>query len=193
MTCQHLKCYNSRVKVEKVINAKRISIFGVGGAGKSTLAKKLGGLLGLPVYHLDCLYWLPNWVEADLETFVGQVSDITKQNEWIIEGLYKSTFETRFKYADLIIILNFPPEICIESIKTCMNNKEKRIGIPDYLDEADAEIDFENWPPFYEKYPTIVSFVEKHRKKVLEFTSREELESWLKVIDIGTMTGQLLI
>jgi adenylate kinase family enzyme len=40
---------------------KRIAIIGSGGSGKSTLARNLGDVLGLPVYHLDNLYWQPAW------------------------------------------------------------------------------------------------------------------------------------
>lgn len=39
--------------------AKRILILGCGGAGKSTLARRLGAATGLPVVHLDGLYWQP--------------------------------------------------------------------------------------------------------------------------------------
>ena len=34
---------------------RRIMIIGSGGAGKSTLARKLGQHLGIPVVHLDAL------------------------------------------------------------------------------------------------------------------------------------------
>ena len=45
--------------------AKRILILGCGGAGKSTLARRLGAATGLPVVHLDGLYWQPGWVAMD--------------------------------------------------------------------------------------------------------------------------------
>jgi adenylate kinase family enzyme len=46
---------------------KRILIIGCGGAGKSTLARQLGDKLGLPVVHLDKLFWHPGWVESSKE------------------------------------------------------------------------------------------------------------------------------
>ncbi len=39
---------------------KKIMLIGSGGAGKSTLARKLGVKLGIDVYHLDTLFWKPN-------------------------------------------------------------------------------------------------------------------------------------
>ncbi len=41
---------------------KRVAISGCGGTGKSTLARRLGKITGLPIYHLDSLYWKPGWV-----------------------------------------------------------------------------------------------------------------------------------
>ena len=41
---------------------KKIMIIGCGGAGKSPLARELGEILPLDVYHLDAPFWKPNWV-----------------------------------------------------------------------------------------------------------------------------------
>ncbi len=46
---------------------KRLAIVGCAGAGKSTLARLLGQILGLPVFHLDALFWRPGWVETPLD------------------------------------------------------------------------------------------------------------------------------
>ncbi|MDL2203738.1 hypothetical protein QQF51_13830 [Brucella intermedia] len=41
---------------------KRIMIIGGAGSGKSSLARALGDITGLPVVHIDTLYWQPGWV-----------------------------------------------------------------------------------------------------------------------------------
>lgn len=41
---------------------KKIVIIGSGGSGKSTLAMQLGEKSKRNVYHLDALFWKPNWV-----------------------------------------------------------------------------------------------------------------------------------
>lgn len=43
---------------------RRICILGNSGAGKSTLAAALGDVSGLPVVHLDRIFWKPGWIEA---------------------------------------------------------------------------------------------------------------------------------
>lgn len=41
---------------------RRVAVIGSGGSGKSTFARQLGARTGLPVIHLDRLFWKPGWV-----------------------------------------------------------------------------------------------------------------------------------
>lgn len=45
---------------------KRVIIVGNSGSGKSTLAREMGERLGLPVDHLNILFWLPNRIERSV-------------------------------------------------------------------------------------------------------------------------------
>ena len=48
---------------------KKILIIGCGGAGKSTLAVKMGKRFELPVIHLDKLWWLPGRIARSADGF----------------------------------------------------------------------------------------------------------------------------
>jgi adenylate kinase family enzyme len=52
---------------------KRILILGASGTGKSTLARRIGESLGLPVVHLDAINWNPGWVQTEAERFRQKV------------------------------------------------------------------------------------------------------------------------
>jgi adenylate kinase family enzyme len=41
---------------------QRVLVLGSSGSGKSTFARKLGEITGLPVVHIDQLFWEPGWV-----------------------------------------------------------------------------------------------------------------------------------
>lgn len=41
---------------------QRVMIIGQPASGKSTLARQMGDLTGLPVFHIDHIHWKPEWV-----------------------------------------------------------------------------------------------------------------------------------
>jgi adenylate kinase family enzyme len=53
---------------------RRIAIVGNAGGGKSTLARRLGVALAIPVYEIDLLQCKPGWVLASSEE-IGQAHD----------------------------------------------------------------------------------------------------------------------
>src|SRR5439155_869046 len=43
------------------VSMKRVLVIGSGGTGKTTVARRLAQRTGLPLIHLDLLYWRPGW------------------------------------------------------------------------------------------------------------------------------------
>ncbi|MHA6252248.1 DNA topology modulation protein [Oceanobacillus sp. CAU 1775] len=92
---------------------KKIVLIGSGGSGKSTLARQLGEKLKINVYHLDALFWRPNWVGVPKDEQRRVQSDLVKKEEWIIDGNYGGTMEIRVNAADTIIFLDIHRAICV--------------------------------------------------------------------------------
>ena len=92
---------------------QRVAIVGSGGAGKSVLAKRLGDATGLPVYHLDRFYWQPGWVRTPSDEWREIQAELIERPAWILDGNFRATIEMRFKAADTVVFLDYPPLLCV--------------------------------------------------------------------------------
>ena len=93
---------------------ERVMIIGCGGAGKSTLARQLGEKTGLPVVHLDQIYWSPgNWQHLEKEEFDSLLRIELEKPRWILDGNFNRTMEMRLERCDTVIYLDFNRFICI--------------------------------------------------------------------------------
>lgn len=88
-------------------------LIGSGGAGKSTLARELGRRTGLPVVHLDALYWQPGWVEPPREEWRATQRKALEGADWIADGNYGGTMEERLPVADLVVLLDYSRWTCL--------------------------------------------------------------------------------
>lgn len=58
---------------------RRVLIIGSSGAGKSTLARELEPILGLPVIHLDAVFWQPGWREMPKDAWKARVAELVQR------------------------------------------------------------------------------------------------------------------
>lgn len=92
---------------------KRVIIIGCGGAGKSTLAQQMGQKTGIPVVHLDKLFWKPGWVERTPEEFDPMLQQELEKDAWIMDGNFNRTMPQRVERCDTIIYLDFSRIACL--------------------------------------------------------------------------------
>jgi adenylate kinase family enzyme len=92
---------------------RRIAIVGSGGAGKSTLARRLGAVTGLPVIHLDREFWRPGWVRPSDAEWDARLAELLAGEAWILDGNFSRTMERRFAEADTIVLLDPPTIVCM--------------------------------------------------------------------------------
>ncbi|MEX0838897.1 MAG: topology modulation protein [Parvibaculum sp.] len=92
---------------------QRILVIGCSGGGKSTLARRLGEKLALPVVHLDVLFWKPGWVESSYDEFRPKVAAAVAEDRWVIDGSFSRTFDIRLPRADTIVWVDQPRRVCL--------------------------------------------------------------------------------
>ena len=93
---------------------ERVLIIGCGGAGKSTLARQLGEKTGLPVVHLDQIWWSPgNWKHLERDEFDVLLKAELDNPRWILDGNFNRTLELRLERCDTVIFLDFNRFTCL--------------------------------------------------------------------------------
>ncbi len=88
---------------------KRVAIFGNAGGGKSTLARGLAAITGLPLYVIDKIKFRPGGSEVPHEEYLQLHAELMSRDEWIIDGFesIKLAWE-RFEAADTLIHVDLP-------------------------------------------------------------------------------------
>lgn len=95
---------------------ERVVIVGPGGSGKSVLARRLGRAWGLPVRHLDAVFWGPGWQPTPPEVWQGVVEGLASGERWIIEGGYAEVLDVVLPRTQLAVVLDLPRRVTIRRI-----------------------------------------------------------------------------
>lgn len=121
---------------------ERIIIVGCGGAGKSTLAQQLGAKTGLPVIHLDKLFWKPGWEEREPEEFDSILREEMARDRWIMDGNFNRTMPERLSRCDTVIYLDYHRLTCLLGVIKRVLTTHGTVR-PDMGEGCPERIDFE--------------------------------------------------
>lgn len=158
---------------------KRVLVIGSPGAGKSTFSKKLAKITGLPLCHLDLVWYDEEAKQLSRDEFDVRLAEILKGDEWILDGNYQRTMEMRVKRCDTVILLEYPLEVCLAGLRERVGRKrddsrwvDKEVD-PELMQKA---IDFSR-----DKLPRTYELMKKYpNKNFIVFKTRDEAESYLK-------------
>ena len=143
----------------KSTKMQRIVVIGCPGSGKSTLSRELHSKTGIPLFHLDMMYWNADKTTVEKRIFLERLYSVLEKGEWIIDGNYTSTMELRIAASDTVIFLDYPLDICLAGIRE--RRGKPRSDMPWIEAEEDAEfIEF------------IKSYNEKQKPKVLDLLQK---------------------
>ena len=159
---------------------QKVIIIGCPGSGKSTFGKKLNKASGIPLYHLDMMYWNADKTIVGKDAFLDRLRNVLSYPEWIIDGNYSSTMEMRLKECDTVFFLDYPTDICLEGVRA--RRGKPRSDMP-WLESDTVDEDFISFIENFnsESRPQIMNLLKKYSDKdIIVFHSREESQKYLQ-------------
>lgn len=165
---------------------ERILIIGCSGSGKSTLARILKDRLGLPVIHLDQLWWKNGWTNVTVEEFDSRLAMALNMDRWIIDGNYSRTLPQRLEKCDTIIYLDFNRWECLLGMFQRVFGNYGKVR-PDMADGCPERFDWEfvKWIWNYNKNNRVRNNTylaqAKHARHIL-LKNRREVKKFLDTL-----------
>lgn len=163
---------------------RRVLVIGPGGAGKSTLAKRLGERLEIEVLHLDRFYWSPGWIEMPKAEWLKTVKELLAREAWIMDGNYSGTLDIRFEACDTIIFLDMARTLCLWRVlkRAVMYRNRSRPDMAEGCTEH-LSLEFILWIWNYPRRtrPKIIRMLESNHKgkRIVWLRTSTEVESFL--------------
>ena len=167
---------------------RRVVVIGPPGGGKSTLARKLADITGLPLFHQDQMYWGTGWVERPREDFLASLRSALEGKEWIIDGNFVTTLQERLDRADTIIYLDFSTAKCLWRVCKRVVASYGKVR-PDMAEGCPERFDWEFMcfiASFRRKRrPEIEELLDKNRdKRVTRLQSQREIDTFLESLAV---------
>ncbi len=76
-------------------------------SGKSSLSRRISERLGMAHTELDALFWKPDWCPRPREEFHTLVTEVVRQQVWLLDGNYGSARDIILPRATAVIWLNY--------------------------------------------------------------------------------------
>ena len=175
---------------------KRVMIVGQPGAGKSTLARDIGDVTGLPVVHVDLIHWKAGWEERGMGEKIALAHQAEAGDAWVFQGGLSRTYDNRLNRADTLIVLNLSTGLRMWRVflRTLKYYGRTRPDLPDGCPERfNWEFWKWIWDTRHKNRIRILLLAEQARgmgKTVHVLQSASEVRNFLTGLESGAKTGQ---
>jgi adenylate kinase family enzyme len=165
---------------------RRVLVLGSSGSGKSTFARRLSQITGIPMVSIDAMFWQPGWRPCAPKSFEASMTQAANAPSWIIDGNYLAggAGELRRARADTIFWFDLPRWVCLCGIVFRIAGSYGRVR-PEMAEGCPERFDTEFiryvWTYRAMQRPKLLRFFEQLRpdQDFVRFASRREAENYL--------------
>jgi adenylate kinase family enzyme len=150
---------------DRIGDARKILVYGATGSGKSTMARTLGELTGIPATSVDDICWRPGWVPMPTEEQLAHFDTLTQEDRWLLDSAYGGWRHLVSDRADLVVALDYAR---LTSLARLLRRTVTRI-----VDRQEiCNGNHETWRTLFARDSLLVWHVTSFRRK------REEMRAW---------------
>ena len=157
---------------------KKVIVIGCPGSGKSTFSRMLHNMTGIPLFHLDQMFWNADRTTVEKSLFYARLMEAMQSKEWILDGNYASTLELRMQKCDTVFFLDYPTDICLSGIHA-------RQGVPrsdmPWIETGEYDAEFLDFITNYRSStrPQVMELLERYScKDIFIFSNRTEADAF---------------
>ena len=168
---------------------QRVLVMGSSGSGKSTFARRLSDITGIPFVSVDALFWRPGWVQSDRESFHARLTEAALQPRWIMDGNFTSHVgDLRRDASDTVIWFDLPRRTCMLGIIKRIAGSYGQVR-PEMAEGCPEKIDPEFfryvWTFRRKQRPTLIKYFEGLRadQSLVCFTDRAQVNDYLMRVE----------
>lgn len=169
------------------LEARRVMVYGVTGAGKTTAAARISEATGIPWVSVDDLTWEPGWVAVPSEEQRRRVTEICAGDTWLLDTAYGDWLDVPMARVELVVALDYPRWLSLQRLvrRTLARVLDKKTicnGNTETLRQMLGSDSIIRWHfrSFARKRERIAVWAaDPEGPRVLRFTTPRELDRWI--------------
>lgn len=172
----------------------RVLLYGVTGSGKTTAARRLAEVTGLPLVDVDAVCWQPGWVQVPTDEQRLRLTEICAGDRWVLDTAYGVWTDVALSRAELVVALDYPRRVSLSRLvrrtasrivrrtEVCNGNRETVLRAID-----DDSIIRWHFRSFRSKRQRIRAWeADPAMPPVVRFTRSRDLAAWITRLAVGS-------